>query len=231
MEKAFHPIFGQEIPYRFESLPNSPDSQVSATIRKMLEYIRRDAASDLIADECRKALELGAGDPIAGTWRRVKSAMKFQNDEVTAGQLEADPQKTADTIEVLIRPVDQSLMIRLRGIGIEDCDGFEMFAACMFLRFGIPCALVTVAASGDDPTRFSHVYLAAYPDGFSGARVPLDFSHGEYPGWECPNHGRLREWPVQLTPGEQLSKMALTVGLLGTAYLGLRWIMERNDSL
>jgi hypothetical protein len=226
---AFHPIFGQSVPYRFDSLPSSADSQVEQTIQKMLGYIRKDAASDLIADECAKALQLGNGDPIAGTWKRIKGAMKFQSDEVTAGQLNAEPEKTADTIEVLIRPVDQSLMIRLRGVGIEDCDGFEMFAACLFLRFGIPCSLVTVAASGEDPSRFSHVYLAAYPEGFSGPRIPLDFSHGEYPGWECPNHGRIKEWPVQVTAGEQFSKVALALGLLGAAYFGLRLVAEREN--
>jgi hypothetical protein len=229
METAYHPIFGQKVPYRFESLPESADAQVSLTIRQMLNYIRRDAASDLVADDCQKALQLGDGDAILGTWRLVKRAMKFQNDEVTAGQLEADPAKTSETIEVLIRPVDQSLMIRLRGIGIEDCDGFEMYAACLFLRFGIPCSLVTVAASGDDPSRFSHVYLAAYPEGFSGSRMALDFSHGEYPGWECPNLGRLKEWPVPLMPAEQLSKMAVALGVLASAYFGLRWITERNS--
>lgn len=229
METAFHPIFGAKVPYRFDSLPESADGQVSSTIQRMLAYIRKDAASDLIADDCAKVLALGDGDPILGTWKFIKQAMRFQNDEVTASQLDADPAKTSETIEVLIRPVDQSLMIRLRGIGIEDCDGFELYAACMFLRFGIPCSLVTVAASGEDPTRFSHVYLAAYLDGFSRGRIPLDFSHGEYPGWECPNHGRIKEWPVQLTAVETISKMALMLGILGSAYFGLRWLTERSS--
>ena len=32
---------------------------------------------------------------------------------------------------------------------------------------------------------------------FSGTRVPVDASHGDYAGWECPNrYGRRIEWPL-----------------------------------
>ncbi len=45
---------------------------------------------------------------------------------------------------------------------------------------------------------YSHVYLVAYPkDGqFAGMRVPLDLSHGWYPGWEHQEYWRKTEWPL-----------------------------------
>src|SRR5271154_452417 len=117
VETAYHPSFGQQVPFRFTQLSDSADGQVRETIREMLNFIRRDACSDLVAEDCRRALEMGEGDPILGAWKMIKRAMRFQKDEETAAQLDAHPEKTAETIEVLIRPIDQSLMIRLRGIG------------------------------------------------------------------------------------------------------------------
>jgi hypothetical protein len=126
-----------------------------------------------------------------------------------------------EVVEVLIRPRDQSQLIALKGIGLEDCDGFVMYAACLLLILGIPCSLVIVNADRKRPDEFSHVYLAAYPEGFGKRRIPLDFSHGDYPGWECPNLGRREEMPVQVTLPEQLTKLGLALAVFGGVYWGL----------
>jgi len=224
METAYHPAFQSRVPFRFEWLPDSPDGQVRATIHRMIHYIRSDAGSALIRDAARQALELGSGDAISGTWQLVKRSMKFQRDDKIAADLETPEGDTRkfETVEVLIRPIDQALLIKMRGMGIEDCDGYEMYAACILTALQVPCSLVTVAADREDPTRFSHVYLAAYPDGFSGRRIPLDFSHGSHIGWECPNLGKKKEWEVPYTRKEGAVTGIVALSVLGILYAGLR---------
>jgi len=226
MQTAYHPVFGGKVPFRFDWLPDSPDGQVRGAVHRVIAYMREDAKSPMIREDVGRALELGAGDPLIGTWKLVKPLMQFQRDEKTAAQLETDDPRIPDTVEVFIRPVDQSFLIKLRGMGVEDCDGYVMYAGCILLAMRMPIALVTVAADKTDPTRFSHIYLAAYPDGFGSAkkRIALDLSHGPYPGWECPNLGRLKEWPVQYTAPEHFLKLAVTLGLLSGVYFGLRRI-------
>lgn len=226
MQTAYHPAFGLRVPFRFDWLPESADGQVRGAISKVISYMREDAKASLISEDCRRVLELGGGDPIRGIWKHVKPLMKFQRDEKTAADLETDDPRIQDTVEVFIRPVDQSLLIKLRGMGLEDCDGYVMYAGCILLALHIPVSLVTIAADAKDPSRFSHVYLAVYPDGFGRRRIPLDLSHGPYPGWECtsmlPPGRRIKEWPVQYTAGEHFMKFAVTITLLGGAYYGLR---------
>jgi hypothetical protein len=69
-----------------------------------------------------------------------------------------------------------------------------MYGAAHLMARGVPCSFVTVAADDSDPSMYSHVYLAAYPN---GQRVPIDLSHGHYPGWETVNRfGKRKEWPI-----------------------------------
>jgi len=224
VQTAYHPAFGENVRYSFDRLPDSPDAQVRATIRKMISYIRQDARScPGIWNDAQRAIQIGGGDPVSGIWKLIKQSMRFQRDEVTAAQLDTSDIRKQDAIEVFIRPCDQSLLIQMKGIGVEDCDGFELYAACMFLVLGIPISLVTVTANEAVPKEFSHVYLAAY---LNSQRIPLDFSHGSYPGWECPNLGKLKEWPVQMTYGEKFCELAIATGLFAGAYFGLK-AMER----
>jgi hypothetical protein len=75
-----------------------------------------------------------------------------------------------------------------------DCAIFSE-CLCAFLRvFGIPYEFVTVAVNPEEPAVFSHVYVyAVMPD---GSRLPLDASHGLYPGWQVPSSDvfRLQVW-------------------------------------
>jgi hypothetical protein len=190
---AYHPGFGQQVPYRFDWLPDDPDGQVAVAIHQMIDYILDDSKLGMIQERALLALTLGDGDPVLGVWNSVKPRIQFKQDAEIAAGLQLSDNRLADVVEVFIRPIDQELLIRLKGAGFEDCDGFELYAACLLTALGIRTSLVTVAADRSEPTRFSHVYLAAYID---GKRIPLDFSHGQYLGWECPNLGRIREWPV-----------------------------------
>ena len=223
METAYHPDIGQAL-YSIRALPESSDGQVRSTINQVIRYIREDACSPFIQSEAERALRLGAGDPNKGVFNLLKSSMRFKRDEKIADELQVEDARKPDTIEVLIRPVDQWLLIKLRGLGVGDCDCFHMYGACLLWSLGVPCSLVTVSADPERPWEFSHVYLASY---WNGVRTPLDISHGDYPGWECQNLGRVKEWKVQPNWEESLSDAGIIVGGLVAAYFGLQFLLRR----
>jgi hypothetical protein len=228
--QAYHPDFGQVINYEFSHLPDDPDEQVRWTISKLCRYLVADASSPIIQEFAEKALAMNPADPIAGVWALVRQSLRFQQDETSAMRLAIDDPRKRDAIEVLIRPVDQALLINLRGYGFEDCDGYELFAGCLLYRLGIPCSLVTVAAEPDAPKRFSHVYIACYPDGRDtpgGRRIAIDCSHGLYPGWECPNAGRLHEWPIGPYYFDCLG-LGLALGALAILYVASKVAQRRK---
>jgi hypothetical protein len=213
MRQAFHQGFGSQVNFTVERMSDNPDAQVRHTMDRIRHYILEDAASPFVQHEARRALALGGGDPILGVWRLIRSSMRFQQDSQTAAQLHQTDVPAGDVVEVLIRPRDQALLIMMRGMGFEDCDGYEMYAACLLAVLGVPSALVTVAAGLSEPWRFSHVYLAAYPN---GRRIALDFSHGPYPGWEIPSP-RIREWPIH----SFASQTAVALIASAAAFVGL----------
>ena len=222
METAYHPDIGQAL-YSIRALPESSDGQVRSTINQVIRYIREDACSPFIQSEAERALRLGAGDPNKGVFNLLKSSMRFKRDEKIADELQVEDARKPDTIEVLIRPVDQWLLIKLRGLGVGDCDCFHMYGACLLWALGVPCSLVTVSADPERPWELSHVYLASY---WNGVRTPLDISH-DYPGWECQNLGRVKEWKVQPNWEESVSNAGIIVGGLVAAYFGLQFLLRR----
>jgi hypothetical protein len=81
-----------------------------------------------------------------------------------------------------------------------DCAVFSECVAAFLTVFGIPYEFVTVAVNPNEPEIFSHVYLyAVLPD---GRRLPLDASHGEYPGWQVPSShvSRIQVWDSDGNP-------------------------------
>jgi len=192
---AYHPQLGY-VRYESEEMPEDADAQVERTIARMCQYALEDSQTFLIRQDSQVALRYGGGNPLEGVFHLVKGRMKFQQDVDTAAHLpNIDPD---EVVEVLIRPVDVALAHREMGGVIEDCDGYSMYCASLLLALGIPCCYATVAADNEDTSRYSHVYVVAYPT-INGQvyRVPMDTSHGQYPGWEVPNEfDKLREWPV-----------------------------------
>jgi hypothetical protein len=77
----------------------------------------------------------------------------------------------------------------------------------------VKAKFVTVAADPRMPGQWSHVYVVAY---LGGKRVPLDTSHGDYPGWEASEYvTRRQEWDVD---GAGL-KQWLVIGLVAWAVM------------
>lgn len=84
-----------------------------------------------------------------------------------------------DQMQLLISP---ALLIRMRKME-GDCAIYTMLIAAMLQSQGVPFEIVTVAVDPSQPGVFSHVYpRVVLPQG----RMPLDASHGDYPGWEVP---------------------------------------------
>jgi hypothetical protein len=190
---AYHPDFGKPVPYKFESMPDDPDAQVKITVRRLIENALREYQSPIIEQCAAEALANGGGDPIQGVWAAVKPYIRFRQDYDIAQDLQVDDPRKRSIVETIIPPVAQAWLIKMRGAGVGDCDCFTGYAIALLLALGVPTYMCTVSAEGERPWEFSHIYIVAYPN---GQRVPMDISHGPYPGWECPNLGRKREWPV-----------------------------------
>lgn len=226
---GYHPNFGEVVPYEFTALPDDNDSQVTVTVNRLLENAREDMRSPWTMNAARKSLQLGqnprltpARQAINGVWAHVKDSMRFQQDEDQARLLHTSDPRIPDVIEVVIRPADMARLIESRGRGFEDCDGFTSYAACLLSILGVPVSLTTVSANHEEPEAYSHIYVVAYAD---GERIPLDFSHGDYPGWECPNTGRMKEWPMFPRWGvvEAVASMGIVFGLF---YLASRYLKK-----
>jgi hypothetical protein len=164
-------------------------------MRRMGELASEDARNPIFqAFAARTFAGIDPADKdaiIDRAFERVRGAIRFQRDEVSgAGLGDASP---PDLVEFIVRPVDMCRYID-EGIAIGDCDDFSMLCAALLATQGIPSKFCTVAAESAVPDQFSHVYCVAYLD---GERIPMDASHGEYPGWEVEQDrpiGRKQEW-------------------------------------
>jgi hypothetical protein len=212
---AYHPDFGDVIGYTFYPLPEDPDGQVNVALDRILQWAREDVSDPMVQAAAAQALQFGFDPTLTypqqcmnGVWKLVKGSMRFKEDSALAQDLAVNDPRKEDVVEVVIRPADMARMIARQGVGREDCDGFEGYASALFGALGIPCSIVAVSADREEPNRYSHVYMAVYAD---GERTPLDFSHGPYPGWECPNTGRLREYPMYPRYGLMDALLPLTI--------------------
>lgn len=89
--------------------------------------------------------------------------------------------------------IPPSILLGMR-VPRGDCDDMSTLLASLLVAMGVPCSFKTIKANPSEPDKFSHVYVVAHlPEG----NMPLDASHGEYPGWETQEHfGGEKIWPV-----------------------------------
>lgn len=221
-----HPVLGN-VRFQAHQLAGDPDTQVGQTISIMRERVAQDCADPWFVARAKGVIDPWAGqvEKTEQVWAHVHGAIKFTRDEATGVRSDGlsigggDPNQV---VEVIIRPVDMARYID-QGIAIGDCDDFSMYLAAMLKAVGVDCAFCTVAASGQAPNQFSHVYVVAYPE--LGQRVPCDASHGEYCGWEYGQGSERRmEWPVydrvRLFVGNLVVNAALVAGVwFGYQYL------------
>lgn len=213
-----------EVKFNVRQMSNDPDAQVRQTLGLMRERVAEDSANPQFISRVRR---IGAGvvselDLCKACWEHTKSNIRFQRDEVTGEGIGGYP--SDEVVETIIRPVDMAYSID-RGGAVGDCDDFSMYVACCLKALGIPCAFATVAADARDPRQFSHVYVVAYPrDPLTGQRVrmPIDASHGEFPGWETQGLGRYEEWPVW----DQMTWFIGNVAMWGVVALGVTTLVK-----
>ena len=125
-------------------------------------------------------------------WWWAKHFIKFVHHETLLRQFLGE----AGHLQGLISPEVLVRMDRPEG----DCAIFSECVAAFLTALGVPYEFVTVAVNPSEPTVFSHVYVyAVMPD---GSRMPLDASHGDYPGWQVPSSrvSRLQVWDASGRP-------------------------------
>lgn len=214
LEQFLHPSLGL-VNYEVAEVPDDSDGQVQRVVELMTRYAEEDSGTPAIQAQAQQAVQANPSDPLQGVFDLVRGQMRFIKDEITTdafGHLST----WKPFVEALIRPVDVASEERFR---FGDCDDFSMYTACLLTNLGIPCSFVTIAADQSDPSRFSHVYVAAYPN---GERVAMDTSHGQYPGWEAPGAFRVVEWPVGRD--RQLGQWAV----IGAAVLAWWWAWNKG---
>lgn len=189
---------------QIESTPAADDSDTATrqTVEKMCAYIKAGVADPLVVDCAAYAWRrfgVGLDSPAMKCWAVfwwVKHCIRFRQDEATMFRA-----GLRDEQDLLIAP---ALLVRMKEPA-EDCDGFTMLGAAMLSALNVPVYIATVAASPDDPARWSHVFPVAVLPG--GGVLPLDMSHGVGPGWMIPRSQifRWQAWdlngrPVSLAP-------------------------------
>lgn len=194
-----HPALGRGLRYEITPVEWGGDGQTADVIGLMRRYALEDAGSAVIKADVERAKAYRPDLPWheAAYWW-VKDRLRFTRDEQTARPVAAieglDAGDGNVVVETLIRPVDMASLPD--GMREGDCDDYSMYLASLLTAMGYRVWFATLAASPDS-TDYSHVYVVVR-DG-EGNRIPLDASHGGYPGWEAPEAGRgmrYREWAV-----------------------------------
>lgn len=156
----------------------TPSPQVTEqTVRKMWEHIlaaQSDLLIKLTADRITSNCA-SAADKLTAIWFWVKHRVKFLHDEVLTRTLFNE----SGHFELLIAP---PVLIRMKAPS-GDCDDFTMLVLALAMAAGFDCGIVTLVCDRRRPGEYSHVYGCAL---LEGVIVPLDCSHGRYPGWEVP---------------------------------------------
>lgn len=224
MAHMFHPGLGVDVNYEVTQVPDGGDGQTADVISLMTKYASADADSNELRTDAHTALMESPGQgAIPAVFWFVKRRLKFTQDNTTAIPIQAKiSNPDAQVVEVLIRPRDMSTLCSGAGnhcIRQGDCDDFSMYTAALLLALNVPCKFVTVAASPAS-NDYSHVYVAAY-DPYTNERVPLDTSHGDYPGWETQSGHRIQEWDIP-APGSIMTPAILAAAIaaaIGAYYL------------
>jgi hypothetical protein len=165
-------------------VPDDSDSLTRATIAKMCQYIREGADDPLVQRQAHYACQIMGriGGPPFGVFMFLKHKIRRVLDEGTGLRI-SEP----DAADILISPAVLLRMANPQG----DCDDFTMAAAALLAAAGLEQCIVTVACDPRDAQRWSHVFgMVKHPN---GEWLPLDCSHGQFPGWMVPQH-RISRW-------------------------------------
>lgn len=167
-----------------EVLPGvgNTDADTALTVGKMCEYIRAGCVDSVVHSWARAAAGFRApnvpnDESLAwGVWWLVKHRVKYVSDDPRLFRL-----GLGRALDFLIAP---AVLVRMAAPK-EDCDGFTMLVCSLLCALGFSDVYIcTVACDPLDRSRWSHVFPVVRLA--SGSLVPLDASHGPYPGWAVP---------------------------------------------
>lgn len=161
-------------------IQSSPDptEATAETVEYMCQLIHDSLADGIVqratvdADRFRQF----AAAPWASIWWWVKHQVKFVHHQRLLVEWLGAP----DELQLLIRPDALLKMSEPKG----DCAVFTTLVCAMLDCCGLAWEIVTVAVDPRQPGIYSHVYPRVILG--DGRRIPLDSSHGKYPGWEVP---------------------------------------------
>lgn len=168
----------------------------------MCDYIRAGVTDPVVTEWANESRRFANGRDqdtalCWGAWWVVKHRVRFARDEPRLYSI-----GDGDALDLLVAP---AVLVRQEQPA-EDCDGFTMLLCAILEILGIETFIVTIAADPSDPHRWSHVFPMAR---VGSSTVPLDCSHGKYPGWMVPAEHiyRWQAWdidghPVDLHPGK-----------------------------
>lgn len=167
----------QENPGFVQASLSDPFEATRQTILYMCDLVKRSIEDPVVWRASAAALTSPVGgDPYSQIWYWVKRCVRFVHHQ----KLLQRWLNKADELQLLISPEALLRMEHPQG----DCAVFTTLICGLCDCAGIPWEIVTVAVDPRQPEIFSHVYpRAVLPD---GRRLPLDASHGKYPGWEVP---------------------------------------------
>lgn len=155
---------------------SDPFVATQETIQYLCALIRDSLQDGIVQTALRDAVHFFPFiSPYQAIWNYCKRRVKFSHHSGMLGEWIGAP----DELQLLIRPDALLKMKRPRG----DCAVFTGLVCAMLECAGIEWEIVTVAVDPRAPGIFSHVYPRVV---FGGLRIPLDASHGKYPGWEVP---------------------------------------------
>ena len=192
-------IIAEDMPYE------DSNASTEKTVQRMCEHIHRASRDPYFAGAAHAIPRVWARNPtpvtqfqslpaasryLAGVaiadWWFAKHFIKFVPDQEITRKLLGYP----DALEALISPE-----VMIRAIHPEgDCDCFSMFLCCLMQCQSIPWELCALACSRRQPGVWSHIFPRAALG--SAFRLPLDASHGTYPGWSVPSRDiqRMAVW-------------------------------------
>lgn len=215
------------LPYRLEGYPcierfqadlvNS-DRATAQTIRVIAEQIRESINTPIVQHYAYRAVSTFRGGPLypqgadlsderllaCSVWFCVKHVVKFREH---AEQIKALLNEE-DQLQLLIRPDVLLGMRRPQG----DCAVFTPLVCALLGALNVRYEIVTIACDPHQPEVYSHVYARAVTK--QGQYIPLDASHGKYPGWEVPREHQIRN-QVWDENGDPIDDVAPTVPHLG----------------
>jgi hypothetical protein len=145
-----------------------------------------------LPEESRKAASVAVA-----LWWWTKGFIKFVED----AQLVAKLAGLHEALELLTDPSVMAREVWPQG----DCDCFTMFLCALMECWGLKWDIVTLAASRRQPGIWSHVFPRVHlADNFA---LPMDASHGKYPGWSVPQRD-IQRMQVWNSDGDPVSQQA-----------------------